>query len=170
MLGSSGVSRRWVASLDVYARLVNRFSATRAGSWMVKHVASRIDPIIFKATGGRFTSTGKPTLPMLALTTIGRKSGEPRTVQLAFHRDGDDLLVVASAMGQEHHPAWRHNLEANPEAEVLVRGESYGVTASLLPPDEKQRLWPAIKATIPQMDTYETRTDREIGVFRLTRR
>jgi hypothetical protein len=53
---------------------------------------------------------------------------------------------------------------------VLVRGESYGVTASLLPPDEKQRLWPAIKATIPQMDTYETRTDREIGVFRLTRR
>ena len=106
----------------------------------------------------------------LRLITIGRKSGEPRTVQLAFHRDGDDLLVVASAMGQEHHPAWRLNLEAHPDAEVLVRGESYGVRASLLPAEEKDRLWPAIKATIPQMDTYEARTDREIGVFRLTRR
>lgn len=154
----------------MYSRLVNRFSATRFGSWMVKHVASRLDPLIFKASGGRFTSTGKPTLPMLALTTVGRKSGQPRTVQLAFHRDGDDLLVVASAMGQEHHPAWRHNLEANPDADVLVRGDAYPVTASLLTAEEKERLWPAIKRTIPQMNTYETRTDRDIGVFRLTRR
>lgn len=154
---------------SVYARLVNRFSATRPGSWMVKHVAARADPKIFRATGGRFTITGKPTLPMLALTTTGRKSGQPRTVQLAYHRDGDDLLVVASAMGQEHHPAWRHNLEANPQAEVLLRGESFPVTARLLTDAEKAEVWPAVKRTIPQMDIYEARTDRQIGVFRLVR-
>lgn len=156
--------------MGAYDRAVNRFSATRAGSWVVKHVAAKVDPVIFRATGGRLTSTGRPTLPMLALTTVGRRSGEPRTVQLAYHRDGDDLLVVASAMGQDHHPAWRHNLEAHPEAHVLLRGEAYEVTATLLDPDEKARVWPAVKATIPQMDVYETRTDREIGVFRLRRR
>lgn len=153
----------------VYARMVNRFSATRAGSWTVKHVAAKVDPKIFRATGGRFTLTGTPTLPMLALTTTGRKSGQPRTVQLAYHRDGDDLLVVASAMGQDHHPAWRLNLEADPRADVLLRGDAYPVTATLLTDEEKARVWPAVKRTIPQMDTYEARTDRQIGVFRLVR-
>jgi deazaflavin-dependent oxidoreductase (nitroreductase family) len=152
-----------------YARVVNRFSATRAGSWLVRNLAAKVDPKIFRATGGRFTMTGRPTLPMLALTTTGRRSGEPRTVQLAYHRDGDDLLVVASAMGQERHPAWRHNLEADPRAEVLVRGESFPVTATLLDDAERDRVWPAVKRTIPQMDTYEARTARRIGVFRLVR-
>ncbi|MGV3758618.1 MAG: nitroreductase family deazaflavin-dependent oxidoreductase [Actinomycetota bacterium] len=152
-----------------YDRLVNRFSATRAGSWVVKHVASKIDPIVFRATNGRFTSTGRPTLPMLALTVPGRKSGEPRTVQLAYHRDGDDLLVVASAMGQERHPAWRYNLEAAGGGEVQVRGERFPVTATVLPDEEKARLWSEIAETIPQMHTYVRRTERNIKVFRLTR-
>lgn len=151
-----------------YARFVNRFSATRAGSWLVKHVASKVDPLIFRATGGRFTSTGVPTLPMLALTVPGRRTGEPRTVQLAYHLDGDDLLVVASAMGQPHHPAWRYNLEAAGGGEVQLRGATLRVTARLLDAGEKQRLWPAISRTIPQMATYEQRTDRDIQVFRLT--
>lgn len=136
---------------------------------MVRHVAAKVDPRLFRVTGGRFTITGKPTLPMVALTTTGRRSGRPRTVQLAYHRDADDLLVVASAMGQEHHPAWRRNLEADPHAEVLLRGAAYPVTATLLDREEKARLWPAIKVTIPQMDTYEARTSRDIGVFRLVR-
>jgi len=152
-----------------YAWAVNRFSATRGGSWLVRNLAAKVDPRIFRATGGRFTITGKPTLPMLALTTTGRRSGQPRTVQLAYHRDGDDLLVVASAMGQEQHPAWRHNLEADPHGEVLMRGETFPVTATLLDDDEKASVWPAVKQTIPQMTTYESRTTRQIGVFRLRR-
>jgi deazaflavin-dependent oxidoreductase (nitroreductase family) len=157
------------ATPSAYARLVNRFSATRVGSLLVKHVASKVDPLIFRATNGRFTSTGRPTLPMLALTVPGRRSGEPRTVQLAYHRDGDDMLVVASAMGQQRHPAWRYNLEAAGGGEVQVRGTSFQVTARVLDADEKQRLWPAIRRTIPQMATYERRTDRDIRVFRLAR-
>ena len=152
-----------------YARLVNRFSATRPGSWMVKHVAAKVDPVLFRWSNGRFTSTGTPTLPMLALTTTGARSGQPRTVQLAFHREGDDLLVVASAMGQDRHPAWRYNLDAHPEVRVLVRGEEYAAVASVLTPEEKAARWDAIATTIPQMRTYEQRTDREIRVYRLRR-
>ena len=154
----------------MYSKLVNAFSATRAGSWLVRNFATKIDPILFRASGGRFTSTGIPTLPMLTLSAIGRKSGQPRHVQLAFHQEGDDYLVVASAMGQERHPGWRYNIEANPDVEVQVRGERFPARASVLSEEEKSRLWPAIKKTIPQMNTYESRTERNILVFRLSRR
>ncbi len=152
----------------MYARLVNKFSATRIGSWLVKHLASRLDPPIFKASGGRFTSTGKPTLPMLALTTVGRRSGENRTVQLAYHPDGNDYLIVASAMGQKRHPAWRYNLEASGSAEILVREGVVEVTARLLNHEEAAEAWPYLMRTIPQMAVYRRRTDREIRVFRLS--
>ncbi len=153
----------------MYARFVNWLSATPFGSWLVKHVASKVDPVLFRATNGRFTMTVTPTLPMLTMTAIGRTSGQPRSVQLAYHRDGDDMLVVASAMGQERHPGWRYNIEANPEVEVQVRGERFGAVASVLGDDEKQAVWPAIRETIPQMNVYEQRTDRNIRVFRLRR-
>src|SRR5690606_41470312 len=107
---------------------------------------------------------------MLALTVPGRRTGEPRTVQLAYHRDGDDLLVVASAMGQERHPAWRYNLEAAGGGEVQVRGERFRVTATVLSDEEQARLWPATAQTIPQMHTSVRRTERTSRVFRLTRR
>jgi deazaflavin-dependent oxidoreductase (nitroreductase family) len=152
----------------MYARLVNRFSATRAGSWVVRHVAAPLDPILFTRTNGRFTLTGKPTLPMLALTAVGRKSGEPRTVQLAYVADGDSFLVVASAMGQQRHPAWRYNLEAAGGGSVQLPGRALDVTATVLTDDEKAAAWPRITTTIPQMSTYEQRTDRNIRVFRLT--
>ena len=85
----------------MYSRFVNWLSATRFGSWIVKHVASRLDPVIFKATGGRFTSTGRPTLPQLAMTVVGRKSGEPRTVQLAYVADGDSFGSIGSGLAIE---------------------------------------------------------------------
>ena len=136
----------------------------------MKHVAAKLDPIVFKATGGRFTSTGKPTLPMLAMTVAGRKSGQPRTVQLAYEADGDDFLVVASAMGQERHPDWRYNLEAAGEASLQLRGRVVEVRATVLSDEEKERLWDRIATTIPQMHTYVRRTDRNIRVFRLSPR
>ena len=153
----------------MFARLVNRLSATRFGSWLVKHLASRVDPVLFKATGGRFTMTGVPTLPMLTLTTTGRKSGQPRDTQLAYHADDGDFLVVASAMGQERHPDWSYNLQAKPDAEVQLRGARVHVVARLLDDAEKARVWPAIERTIPQMAVYERRTTRNIRVFRLSR-
>jgi deazaflavin-dependent oxidoreductase (nitroreductase family) len=151
----------------VYARAVNRLSATRFGSWLVRSFAAKVDPVVFRATNGRFTSTGVPTLPMLALTVPGRRSGELRTVQLAYVPDGDALLVVASAMGQERHPAWRYNLEAAGGGTVQLRGRVVEVEATLLDAQEKAQRWNDIVATIPQMATYVARTDRDLRVFRL---
>lgn len=151
--------------------LVNRFSTTTVGRWVGSRVAARIDPVVFKLSGGRFTSTGKPTLPMLALTTTGRRSGQKRTVQLAYVDDGDGWLVVASNFGQDHHPAWRHNLDADPNAWILLdSGDDIAVRAEPLSDEEKAARWPDIEAVVPQMAVYPTLTDRNIRVFRLTRR
>ncbi len=153
-----------------YDDLVNRFSTTRFGRFVGSRVAARIDPVVFRATKGRYTSTGRPTLPMLALTTTGRRTGKRRTVQLAHVRDGDDWLVVASNFGQEHHPAWRHNLDADPNAWILVDGVEVPVRAEVLSDEEKARRWPDIEQVVPQMKVYPTLTDRNIRVFRLRRR
>jgi deazaflavin-dependent oxidoreductase (nitroreductase family) len=154
--------------VGAHARAVNRFSATRFGTLVVKHVASPLDPWIFKATNGRWTITGRPTLPMLSLTVVGRHSGQPRTVQLAYEQDGGSYLVVASSMGSATHPGWRYNLEAAGGGTVRLRGRVEEVTATVLSDDEKAAVWPRIRRTIPQMATYEQRTDRNIRVFRLT--
>ena len=106
---------------------------------------------------------------MLTLTARGRRSGEPRSVHLAcLERDGG-YLVVASAMGQEKHPAWRYNIDANPLVEVQVSGERFAARARVLSNAEKEEVWPEVRLAIPQMKVYENRTDRNIRAYRLER-
>ncbi len=150
-------------------RFIVWLSTHPVATWLIKHVASPLDPIIFRATHGRLTSMGPPAMPMLAMTAIGRRSGRPRSVQLACLPHEGDLLVVASAMGQQRHPAWRYNLDANPEVQVQMRGERFTARARVLTNADKQKVWDDIRQAIPQMKVYETRTDRNIRVYRLSR-
>ena len=138
-------------------------------AWLVKHVASPLDPRIFRATNGRLTLMGPPPVPMLTLTSVGRRSGRARSVHLACVEQRGDLLVVASAMGQEHHPGWRYNIEANPEVEVQARGERFAARAERLTDSEKREVWDDVCRALPQLRVYEKRTDRNIRVFRLRR-
>ena len=151
-------------------RLIVWLSTNRIMTWLIKHVASPLDPYIFKATNGRLTSMGPPSMPMLTLTTMGRRSGRPRSVHLACLEREGDYLVVASAMGQDRHPAWRYNIEANPEVEIQVCGNCFAARAQVLADVEKQAVWGDILEAIPQMNVYEARTERNIPVIRLSRR
>ncbi len=153
----------WVAN----TRLFVWMTTTPAFAWVIRHIASPLDPWVFKVTNGRFTSLGPPSMPMLTLTTTGRNSGRPRSVHLACLEHQGDYLIVASAMGQARHPGWRYNLEANPEVEVQVPGARFPARARMLPDREKDEIWTEILEAIPQMNTYEKRTSRNIRVFRL---
>jgi deazaflavin-dependent oxidoreductase (nitroreductase family) len=153
----------------VYSRAVNAFSATRPGSWLVRHVAAHVDPTLYRWSRGRLSVTGVPTLPMLVLTTTGRRTGKPRAVQLAHLTEPDGtLLVVASAMGQDRHPDWLRNLRADPHARVLLPGRELDVVATELEGAEATRRWPDVVHVIPQMRRYARRTARDIPVVRLT--
>jgi deazaflavin-dependent oxidoreductase (nitroreductase family) len=105
---------------------------------------------------------------LLLLETIGRKSGEARISPLLFARDGASIIVVGSNFGQQHHPAWTGNLLAAPAAVVIVRGQRFDVTASLLAGDEAEAAYQQMVAVTSVYATYRGRTDREIRVFRLT--
>ena len=150
-----------------YARFVNWFSTTRVGTWIASRLAARLDPVVYRLSRGRFTSTGPLTIPQLVLTTIGRKSGQPRSVSLGYLADGDDFVVVASNFGKAHHPAWSHNLDASPAASVNVNGRDVAVRAERMGGVEKALVWPRLVGIIPQFDVYVTRTDRNIKVYRL---
>lgn len=152
-------------------RLLVALTTNRFATWYIKHIASRLDPIVFKATNGRFTSMGPSSsvIPMLTFTAIGRQSGQPRSVQVACVPHEGDYLITASAMGQAKHPAWKSNIDANSQVTVQITGERFDAVAEKLTDDEKALVWNKIRKTIPQMNVYVTRTDRNICVYRLRR-
>ena len=109
-------------------------------------------------------------VPILLLTTTGRKSGQPRTTPLIYGRDGDDYLVVASMGGAPQHPNWYRNLLAQPAAQIQVRADHVEVMARTAGDDEKARLWGIVSELWPNYDVYQSRTDRVIPVVVLSRR
>lgn len=138
-------------------------------TFLIRNISARLDPLLMTLTNGKWTSLGPSSATMATLITKGRKSGKERAVQLAIVPHEGDALVVASAMGQQKHPAWRYNLEANPHIEMQVRGERYPAIAHILNDAEKDEIWDKLRSQIPMVHVYETRTDRNIKVFRLTR-
>jgi deazaflavin-dependent oxidoreductase (nitroreductase family) len=106
---------------------------------------------------------------VLLLTTMGRKSGEPRTLPLIYGTSGDDYLVVASKGGWHKPPAWYLNLETDPEVEVQVKGDRFKARARDATPEEKPEMWKTMTAEWPAYDDYQKRTEREIPVVVLER-
>jgi deazaflavin-dependent oxidoreductase (nitroreductase family) len=127
--------------------------------------------LVVKATGGR-VGWQFAGMPALELTTIGRKSGQKRSVMLTAPLvEGDTYVVVASRGGDDVHPAWYHNLRANPEVEVSLRGgprEPWRATVAS--PEERARMWPLIADKYANYRGYQERTTREIPLVLLTRR
>ena len=153
-----------------YKEFLNGFAVTPIGSWIAKNISSRLDPFVYRVSGGRFTASGPLTIPQLTLTTIGRKSGKERVVQLGYHEDGDGWLIIASNFGGENHPAWSYNLDANPECTIRLGSDDKKVIATRLDADEKVIALPKIESSIPLIETYKTRTSRNIKVYRLAER
>lgn len=122
---------------------------------------------LYKATGGRVGGhIGK--MPVLLLTTTGRKSGKPRTKPLGYVKDGDDYLLAASNAGNDFFPSWWLNLKANPVAEIQVGSQRLAVNARKASPEERERMFPRFVAVFKGYAGYEKKTDREIPVVILT--
>ena len=98
-------------------------------TWLIRNLASPLDPIVFKATNGRFFTMGRASQGMATITMKGRRTGKPRSVHLAAIPYEGDHLLVASAMGQERHPGWRYNLEAHPDVEVQMKEDRFQARA-----------------------------------------
>lgn len=126
-------------------------------------VTGRLHTRIYRLTGGRVGhAAGRIT--NLLLTTRGRRSGEERTVPLAYVADGERWVVVASNGGADRHPAWWLNLRSTPDASVQVGARRVPVRGREATGEERARLWPDLKAINPFFAQYEQITDRRIPV------
>ncbi|MDT7548898.1 MAG: hypothetical protein QOE84_1292 [Actinomycetota bacterium] len=150
-------------------RIVQRAAQTSSFQPVALKLAPRMDKVVSRLSGGRFTVTSL-IVPALVLTTTGAKTGQPRTTPLATMPDGDDVFyVVGSNFGIDKHPAWTANLMKNPRAKVMYGGKSSDADAHLLSDEEKAEVWPRLTKVWPTYDTYVAKTDRNLRVFRLTR-
>jgi F420H(2)-dependent quinone reductase len=132
------------------------------------HAVSRIHAAVYRASRGRLLGRIGKRMPVLLLTTTGRKSGRRRTTPLLHLEDGGRYAVIASVGGAPQHPAWYLNLRADPRATVEIGGRKLAVRAETAGPEERARLWLAATAMYPGYDAYQARTTREIPIVVLT--
>jgi F420H(2)-dependent quinone reductase len=105
------------------------------------------------------------------LTTTGRRTGEPRTVTLYAYENADGALVITGSLGgSPRHPAWVHNLRAEPRATVTVGREDRSVVAREVSGAERETLWTLVTDAFPLYATYQRRTTRLIPLFVLEER
>lgn len=127
-------------------------------------MVGKLNAPIYRLTGGRVGGKlGKA--PILLLTTTGRKSGEPRTAPVLYLADGDRFVVINTNAGNAKTPAWSLNLRANPEAEVEVGRKRVAVRARLAEGEERTDLWRRHMEQYSGWEFYESKLDRDIGVF-----
>jgi deazaflavin-dependent oxidoreductase (nitroreductase family) len=118
--------------------------------------------VMMKASGNRLGWTGF-NMPVLELTTTGRKSGRPHTVLLTSPlQEGEGVVIVASRGGDDRNPAWFLNLRDNPDVTVKMRGVTRPMKARVADPEERARLWPLVTADHQNYAGYQTKTEREI--------
>lgn len=108
-------------------------------------------------------------MPLLLLTSTGARSGQPRLSPLAYIRDGDRYVVVASKGGSPTHPDWYHNIAANPHVTVEVGTEKFAARADIAAEPERTRLFNAAVEVYPQLGEHERNSGRIIPIITLTR-
>ena len=135
--------------------------------WLLALI-TRVQRFLYLRTGG-VIGARIFGVTMLLLTTVGRRSGAPRTTPLLYIEDGERLVVIGSNAGDDRHPAWWLNLQAQPRARVQIRKQRFDVVARRADPAETERLWPRLVAAYTHFDRYREKTQRDIPVILLER-
>jgi deazaflavin-dependent oxidoreductase (nitroreductase family) len=151
-----------------FSRAYAAFSNTRLGRFLSVKVVWKVDPFLMRISEGRFGLD--LTIPTALLETRGAKSGILRRNVVIYFHDGDRVTIVASKLGHPNHPAWFHNLCANPDVtfgSIPMRATVVGDEA------ERQRLWALADRVFAPYAAYRreaARVNRTIPIVQLTGR
>jgi F420H(2)-dependent quinone reductase len=134
----------------------------REHMWPVFNQLMKGHTLAYRATGGLIGHRVPGAPPTLLLDHVGAKSARKRTTPLTYIPDDGSFVIVASKGGHPRHPAWFHNLRANPDATIQVGSKRRPVHARVATPEERTRLWPKVVTTYGGYEGYQERTEREI--------
>ncbi|HEY7010866.1 MAG TPA: nitroreductase family deazaflavin-dependent oxidoreductase [Jatrophihabitantaceae bacterium] len=151
----------------VVHRGVQAFAATRGGAWLFAKTLPPADRVVSTASKGRVTVPAiMARLPVLDLTTTGRKSGQPRHTHLIAVPFGDTLALIGTNFGQANTPAWVFNLEAEPRARVTYRDEARDVVARPATEPERADIFATAASVYVGYAKYRQRiSGRTVRVF-----
>ena len=133
----------------------------------VMRIGNGVHAALYRMSGGKFANR-IANLPILLITTFGRKSGKPHTNPVVYIQEGQDYLVSASNGGMDSHPGWYFNLKNRPEATIRIGDQTFNVKATITEGEERTRLYDKFKAASSNFVKYEKGTSRVIPVIRLT--
>ena len=154
--------------LNWFEQRLEDFAKSKPGGWYFVNVAMRVDRVLLPLTGGRISSS--PGQPICLLETIGAKSGEVRQTPLLFIPDGERVILIGSKAGAPKHPAWIHNMRANPRVKVLAPRRTGEYVAREAEGEERELLWDKAVDFYAGYQTYQERAGgRRIPVVVLER-
>jgi deazaflavin-dependent oxidoreductase (nitroreductase family) len=119
---------------------------------------------LYRATKGKFGGEVQG-LPVLLLTTTGRRSGKQRTTPLGFFEEDGGYVICASNAGFEPNPAWFYNLKSNPHAKIEIKDRPLEINAEITTGDRRKQLWDRLVQLAPGYGNYATKTTREIPMI-----
>ncbi|OBB75677.1 nitroreductase family deazaflavin-dependent oxidoreductase [Mycobacterium sp. 852014-52144_SCH5372336] len=148
--------------------VIGRFAMTPMGQWYLRHVSPRVDPALMRRTRGRVSSIGAWPRCVL-LIHKGAKSGTERATPLIYFSDDDRVILVASNYGGTRHPAWYHNVVANPTVTLCGGGFEGRFLGQEVTDADYDRLWALAKQWNPGYNQYEASSgDRKIPLLAFT--
>ena len=137
------------------------------GFKQVMKIANSLHVGLYRMSGGKFANE-IANLPILLLTTYGRKTGKPATNPVVYIKDGQDYLLAASTGGMDWHPGWYFNLQNKQNGKIQIGDKISDVLAVIVDGEERVRLYEKFKTASSNFVKYEKSTSRQIPVIRLT--
>jgi len=154
-----------IRKLSTFQKLLHRVFMLRPVTEFFATRINRIDKAILRLTKGKHTGSEIMGWNIIQLTTIGAKSGEPRTMPLAAFFDDEKIVLVASHFGRQHNPAWYHNLGAHPECKVEWNERTGIYRARETSGDEYNKYWQLAVSYYEGYEKYKERAGRKIPVM-----
>tara|TARA_R110000823_G_scaffold47903_16_gene121939 strand:- start:28567 stop:29031 length:465 start_codon:yes stop_codon:yes gene_type:complete len=133
---------------------------------LLKRTVPPTDKLLLRISRG-WLNTAMQSVALIE--TRGARSGQPREIVTLCMPEEEDLVLVGSNWGQQHDPAWVHNMRANPEVHVRFRGYVGPMRAREITGEEREALWQRLVQHNPQYVHYQAGTDRTLPVIRLQR-
>jgi deazaflavin-dependent oxidoreductase (nitroreductase family) len=153
------------AGPNAFQKLLHQFFMLRPVTAFFAPWIHQVDKTILKLTKGKHTVSEILGWNIIQLTTVGAKTGQPRTMPLVALSDGEKIALVASSLGREHNPGWYYNLKKNPECDVQQNSRSRKYIARETEGDERDKYWQLALSYYEGYEKYKERAGRKIPVM-----